>query len=272
MNRQVFFISDGTGITAESMGQSLLTQFEHLKFDTQTIPYVNTLDKAEQAIERINQTYQLTAEQPLIFSTIINPEIRAKVATSQGLIFDFFDTFIKPLESHLHTQSSERVGKAHGVGDYDVYKARIDAVNYALSCDDGINHQDYQRAEVILIGVSRCGKTPTSLYLALQFGIYVANYPFTEEDMKDLCLPKFLYQQKSKLFGLTIDPVRLHLIRQERRANSHYAAFKTCEYEVASVEKLYERECIPYLNTSDCSIEEIATSILEMMSLKRKQF
>lgn len=269
---QVFFVSDGTGITVESMGNSLLTQFNQLKFETLTIPYVNTLEKAEQVLQKVEMAYQQTGNKPMVFSTIINPEIRAVIATSHSLLFDFFDVFIKPMEQHLHAHSSDRVGQAHGVGDYNTYKARIDAINFALGCDDGANYHHYEKADVILIGVSRCGKTPTSLYLALQFGIFVGNYPFTEDDMNPLVLPPFLQKVKQKLFGLTIDAERLHLIRSERRPNSTYASLVECRKQVAEVEKLYNREKIPCISTSERSIEEISTSILEVMQIKRRCF
>lgn len=272
MQHQVFFISDGTGITVENMGNSLLTQFQQLTFETYTIPYVNSEQKAHQAVIKINHVYEQSGNKPIIFSTIINPEIRGIIATSNALLLDFFNVFIKTIEQHFHVHSLDRVGQAHSVSNYDVYKTRIDAINYALSCDDGINCHHYEKADVVLIGVSRCGKTPTSLYLALQFGIFVANYPFTEDDVNLFSLPKSLAAVKNKLFGLTIDPHRLHLIRTERRPNSLYAAEATCIQQVAAVEALYQKENIPYLSTSTRSIEEIATTILDVMSLKRRCF
>jgi len=270
MGQQIFFISDGTGITVENMGNSLLTQFKQLTFETHTIPYVNTKEKAQQAVNKINARYEQSGAQPVIFSTIINPEIRAVIATSKALLLDFFNAFIKPLETHFQVHALDQVGQAHSMSNEDAYKTRIDAINYALNCDDGVNCHHYQKADIVLIGVSRCGKTPTSLYLALQFGIFVANYPFTEDDIDLSVLPKNLAQVKNKLFGLTIDPQRLHLIRSERRPNSVYAQEATCINQVAEVEHLYQREHIPYLSTSNRSIEEIATTILDRMSIKRR--
>lgn len=270
MKHTVYFISDGTGITAETLGHSLLTQFAHIEFENITIPYVDTIEKAHAVIEQINTTAIKTHQRPLIFATLINPEIRTLLGTSKGLLLDFFNQFIKPLEEELKTDSSPSVGRTHGLIDYEAYKIRIDAVNYALSHDDGVSTKNYGAADLILIGVSRCGKTPTCLYLALQFGIFAANYPFTEEDMSVLQLPKFLAEHRHKLFGLTIDAQRLHAIRSERRANSTYASLKQCELEIKKVEELFRKEKISSLSTTTRSIEEISTTILATTGVKRR--
>lgn len=270
MKRTVFFISDGTGITAETLGQSLLTQFEHVQFDKVTLPYVDTLDKASAIVTRINAVAEQDQSKPLIFATLTNPEVYALIATSVGIVLDFFKTFIDPLEVELGVRSSHSIGRMHGLVDYKAYMTRINAVNYTLSHDDGVSSQNYGEADLILVGVSRCGKTPTCLYLALQFGIYAANYPFTEEDMQDFKLPAALRQHQAKLFGLTIEPERLHLIRSERRPNSPYAALAQCQLEVREVEKLFQNEKIPFLSSTARSIEEIASSVMATMGVKRR--
>lgn len=270
MKRTVFFISDGTGITAETLGHSLLTQFENLSFEKITIPYVDTLTKAEEIVTRINQTATKDENKPLIFSTLVNPEIREIINKSHGLLLDFFKTFINPLEAELKTKSTHHIGRMHGLVDYNAYMTRINAVNYTQSHDDGLSQQNYAKADIILIGVSRCGKTPTCLYLALQFGTFAANYPFTEEDMSELKLSPTLQKYKHKLFGLTIAPERLHAIREERRPNSRYASVAQCELEIKKVENLFRSEKIPFLSTTTRSIEEIATTVLTTMGIKRR--
>lgn len=272
MKRLVFFVSDGTGITAETMGHSLLTQFDDLEFEQIAIPYVNTLSKAQEVIQRINQSYTDTQQKPLIFATLINPEIRKLFANCHGLLLDFFNAFIEPLEKELKTQSSHHIGRSHGMQNFDSYNARIAAVNFALNNDDGANTHNYPKAELILIGVSRCGKTPTCLYLALQFCVRAANYPFTQDDLHDLRLPLYLQQQRKKLFGLTIDPRRLQSIRNERRPNSHYASLEQCRIELKAIEELFQKENIPFLDTTTRSIEEISTMILAAKGLKRHLF
>lgn len=270
MKRTVFFVSDGTGITAENLGQSLLTQFEGVELEKITLPYVNTPQKAQEALERINLAALQQTERPIVFSTLVDTETSEIVAKCKGLFLGFFQTFLVPLEREFQAKSAHRVGRMHGMANYDTYMSRMDAVNYTLSHDDGLSTKHYNEADIIIIGVSRCGKTPTCLYLALQFGIFAANYPFTEEDIGTLELPPSLAEHRSKLFGLTIDAQRLQAIRHERRPNSRYASLAQCQLEVRQVEKLLQREKIPYLNSTSHSIEEIATTVLTMQGIKRR--
>lgn len=270
MNRHVFMISDGTGITAENLGNSLITQFENIKFEKQTIPYIDTKEKAEAAVKRINACFDETGIKPLIFMTLINPEIAQTIQQAQGHIFDLFNTFLGPLEVELNAKSSYTVGLTHGVANLQSYSNRIQAVDYALAHDDGIKIRGYEKADIVLIGVSRCGKTPSCLYMALHFGVLAANYPFTDEDLESFSLPESLRPYKNKLFGLTIDSERLQHIRTERRPNSRYASAEQCRLEVSEVEAMYRRENIPYLNSTRFSIEEIATKILSTVGIRRK--
>jgi regulator of PEP synthase PpsR (kinase-PPPase family) len=270
--RTVFFISDQTAITSEVLGQSLLTQFDGIDFRRTILPFVNETDKAVAAREQINRCFQEEGERPIIFCTFTNPEIRRIVETSDSVCFDFFDTFISPLEQELGTSSSHAMGRTHGMVDPNSYHSRIDTVNFALFNDDGANLKQYPRADVILIGVSRSGKTPTCLYLALQFGINAANYPLTEDDLGSPSLPRALKPFQDKLFGLTISPDYLQRIREERRPASRYASLQQCRREIDMLEELYFREKIPYLNTTAVSIEEIATTILQQTGLHRHLF
>lgn len=270
MKRHVFMISDGTGITAENLGNSLITQFESITFEKLTIPYIDTVEKAESAVERINATYDETGIKPLIFMTLINPEISQTIKHAKAHIFDLFNTFLGPLELELNAKSSYTVGRTHGVANLQTYSHRIEAVDYALTHDDGVKVRGYDKADIVLIGVSRCGKTPSCLYMALHFGVLAANYPFTEEDLSSYRLPELLRPYKNKLFGLTIDPERLQDIRTERRPNSKYASAEQCRIEVAEVEAMYQSENIPYLNSTRYSIEEIATKVLATAGIKRK--
>lgn len=270
MKRYVFMISDGTGITAENLGNSLITQFENIEFEKLTLPYIDTTEKAEAAVQRINACYNETGIRPLIFMTLINPEVVNIFRQVKAQVFDLVNTFLGPLEQELDAKSSYTVGLTHGVANLQSYSHRIEAVDYALAHDDGIKIRGYDKADIILIGVSRCGKTPSCLYMALHFGVLAANYPFTDDDLAFFSLPEVLRPYKNKLFGLTIDPERLQHIRTERRPNSKYASTEQCCLEVAEVEKMYKRENIPYLNSTRFSIEEIATKILAIAGIKRK--
>lgn len=270
MKRYVFMVSDGTGLTAESLGNSLLSQFENIEFDKQAMPYIDTNEKAQHIVERINSYYTENGLKPLVFMTLVDPAISAIVKTAHACVIDLFSVFLAPLEQELEVKSSYRVGRAHGVANVQSYNHRIDAVNYTLEHDDGIKISGYSHADIVLIGVSRSGKTPCCLYMALQFGINAANYPFTDDDLCNFRLPESLKPFKSKLFGLTIDPRRLHEIRTERRPNSPYASLEQCRLEVNEVEAMYRREKIPYLNSTRFSIEEIVTKIMATAGLKRK--
>lgn len=271
MNRRtVFFVSDQTGVTAETMGHSLLTQFEGLEFRQVTLPFISSVDKAVEAVRKIDATAAADGIRPVVFSTLVKAELRAVVKTSNGLFLDFFNAFMLPLETELGVRSSEREGRAHGIADRVVYSARIDATNFALSADDGGVVADYSRADVILVGVSRSGKTPTCIYMAMQYGVYAANYPLTEDDFESGRLPAMVNPHASKLFGLTIDPQRLRQIRTERRPGSRYSSASQCEFEVRSAEALFQRHGVPMIDTTECSVEEIASRIIDRMGIERR--
>ncbi len=273
MKRTAFFISDGTGITAETLGHALLSQFEKIKFEMVTLPYVDSVEKAHESVARINRAADEDGVRPIIFDTVIDQKVRQVIANCNGFMVDIFATFLNPLESELGVASSYSVGKSHSINDDESYKVRIEAVHYALENDDGARTRYYDQADVILVGASRSGKTPTCIYLALQFGIKAANYPLTEEDLADLDhlqLPSVLRPHRKKIFGLTIDPQRLSMIREERRANSKYSSLSQCEKEVRAIDALYKRENVPHLDSTSFSIEEISTKILAQTGLKRK--
>lgn len=260
--RTVFFVSDRTGITAELLGKTLLTQFPNIEFRKRTLPFVDTVDKAKSALAEINDTARKEGQRPIVFSTLINEEVRASMAPENALVIDLFADFIRRLEAELGLESSHALGLSHGIGDELVYQKRMDALNYTLSHDDGMHTNNYDRAEVILVGVSRTGKTPTCLYLAMQHGICAANYPLTPDDFTDLALPKPLLPHRAKLYGLTIQPERLAKIRHERKPESRYASLENCQTEIRAAEALLRQAHVPVLDTTTMSIEEIAISIL----------
>ncbi len=268
--RTVFFISDQTGVTAETLGHSLLTQFEGVKFRQVTLPFLSNRDKAEEAVAKINLTAQLEGVRPIIFSTLVDDDLRVMFQRSNGLYLDFFDAFLAPLEKELEQRSSHTAGRAHGMSDLQKYNQRIDATNYALASDDGGHNRDYDRADLILVGVSRSGKTPTCLYMALQYGIYAANYPLADDDFERGDLPPVLKLHMPKLYGLTIAADRLQQIRKERRPNGRYSTIQQVRFELREAEKLFRRSGIPYIDTTKTSIEEIASTILDKTAVERR--
>ena len=270
MQRHVFFISDGTGITADTSGLSLISQFEGIEFVYTTLPYIDTPEKAHDAVKTITQNYEEQHTKPLLFVTLIRPEIRAIIAEAPSIQLNLFDAFIPRLEDILGVKASGKTGRAHGVHNTEHYYARIEAMNYTLSTDDGLNAKDYSKADVILVGVSRSGKTPTSIYLALHYGIAAANYPITAEDLTHEELPKSLRGLTSKCYGLTIDPSRLTQIREQRMGTTQYSSLKQCTREVQATEGILRQAGIPMINTTHLSVEEIATRIVSEMHLDRK--
>jgi regulator of PEP synthase PpsR (kinase-PPPase family) len=271
MNRRVvFFLSDQTGVTAETLGRSLLTQFGGHEFDQVTLPFVETVDKADEAVRRINAVAAETGVRPIIFSTLVRDEIRDRFLGARGLFLDFFETFLIPLERELATKSSHTVGRTHGVKDRAAYTRRIDAMHFSLDADDGLRPGSYDEADVILLGVSRSGKTPTCLYLALTYGVFAANYPLSEDDFEAGRLPPVLEPHRRKLFGLTISPERLQQIRKERRPEGRYASAEQVRYELRGAEALFQRYQIPYIDTTEFSIEEIASRILSSTGIERR--
>ena len=268
--RTVFFISDQTGVTAETLGHSLLTQFASQNFRQVTLPFIDTEDKAREAVQRIAEAGAGDTLRPIVFSTLVQDELRAIVRQCDGLHLDVFDVFLEPLEVELQQKSTHEPGRAHGMSDIDRYMKRIEATNFALANDDGGVSHNYDMADVILLGVSRSGKTPTCLYLALQYGVYAANYPLTDEELEDGNLPDFLMQQKEKLFGLTIAPERLRQIRKERRPLGKYSSAQQVRFELREAEKLFRRFSIPNVDTTEISIEEISSRILDSTGVERR--
>jgi len=271
--RTVFFVSDRTGITAEMLGNSLLVQFDEFQFTRHTMPFVDSPDKVDEAIARINEVAASETHQLILFSSVVDDAAAARLRDgANALTLDLFQIFISPLEAALGARSSHTAGRSHGIADSHDYFARMEAINFTQTHDDGAETRDLSKAQVVLVGVSRCGKTPTSLYLALQFGIRAANFPLTPDDFADKMLPQSVLPFKDKLFGLTIQPERLREIREERRPGSKYAALENCRYEVREAEQLMHRENIPCVDTTSKSIEEIATTILHRTGLRRTTY
>jgi regulator of PEP synthase PpsR (kinase-PPPase family) len=270
MRRTVFFVSDQTGITVEALGHSLLTQFDGLDYKPVTVPFVNTVDKASRVAESVDSAAVEDGVRPIVFASLVRDDVRAPLLRCNALVLDYFDSFLVPIERELASRSSHALGRAHGIGDSQAYSLRIEATNFAMTADDGHAVDHYDRADVILIGISRSGKTPTCLYMALQYGVFAANYPLTDEDLEAATLPPVLRPNQAKLYGLTIGPERLRQIRLERRAHGRYATPQQISFELRAAEALFKRYGIPCVDTTHSSIEEIASTILSEAGLERR--
>ncbi len=272
-HRTVFFISDRTGITAEMLGSSLLTQFEDIRFRRITIPFVDSVEKVAEAVRQVNATAAAEGKRPIVVSSVVDEAMSEMIRRdADALTLDMFQIFIQPLEAELGAKSSHAAGRSHGVANSHEYFARMEAINFTQSHDDGAVTRDLDKAQVILVGVSRCGKTPTSLYLALQFGVRAANFPLTPDDFADRRLPASVVPHRERLFGLTIQPERLRDIREERRPGSRYATIENCRHEIREAEHLMQQYAIPMLDTTSKSIEEIATTVLHRAKLARHAY
>jgi regulator of PEP synthase PpsR (kinase-PPPase family) len=252
------------------LGHSLLSQFENVPFDETTLPYLDTEEKAAAVVRKINERASADGLRPLVFSTFVNPQIRFVLDSANALHLDCFSIFIASMEAELGIRSSHVIGLSHRVGELLEHGRRIEAIQFTLEHDDGLSQRNWRQADITLTGISRTGKTPTCLYLALQYGIYAANYPLIPEDFNRAQLPAQFKKLRGKLFGYTIDPMRLHRIRSERKPDSEYASLKNCQYEVRQAETLMRREGIPYLDATSKSIEELATAVLHQAKLERK--
>ncbi|MCL5050567.1 pyruvate, water dikinase regulatory protein [Aliidiomarina maris] len=267
--RTAFYISDGTALTSEAFGHAMLSLFP-MKFKHRTLPFIDSLEKAQRCAHQINLAAAEDDEKPLVFHTFVNTEIKRLVTQSDAIHYDFLDHFVGRMEAELGVKAQPKTNRTHGI--HQDYNFRIDAVDYTLANDDGVSTREYDQADIILIGASRTGKTPTCLYLALQYGIKAANYPITEDDMDNLQLSYDLKMHRHKLFGLTIDVERLQHIREARRANSRYASLEQCQREIDKIENLYRQEAIPFLNSTHASVEELAAKIMDEAKLERHRY
>ncbi len=261
-SRTVFFVSDGTGITAETFGHSVLTQFD-MRVRQIRLPFIDSIEKAEEALRTINASCVADGQRAIVFSTLVKDELSDILRRSQGMYMDLIQTFIAPLEQEFGLKAMHTIGRSHTSTDSAEYKNRIEAINFSLAHDDGQSSKNLEQADVILVGVSRSGKTPTTLFLAMQYGIKAANYPLTPDDFERGKLPASLLPYRDKMFGLSIAPDRLSEIRNERLPGSKYAALANCRYEVNEAERMMKREGIRWMSSTTKSIEEIAATILQ---------
>ncbi len=269
--RTVFFVSDGTGLTAETNGRSLLAQFPELEFDTVTLAFIDSEDKARVARKHINTTYEQSGIQPVVFSTLVEKPEQDVIRQSKALVIDLFNAFLEPLEKCFGMESAHKLGMSKTILGKSTYLDRLDAIDYSLSHDDGIRPDQYDDADVILVGVSRCGKTPTCLYLAMNFSLKASNYPLTADDMQRDTLPDFLQQYRDKLVGLTIKPMPLSRIRVKRRPGSDYASLQNCQSEVKTAERMFQHVGIPVFDTTETSIEEIASNVVKAQGISNER-
>ncbi len=270
--RTVFFVSDRTGITVEMLGNSLLTQFDDIEFQRVTLPFIDNIEKARDVLNQVERAGADSGKRPLVFTSLMTETLRHEISRANAMVLDVVERFIVPLEEELGIKSAHAIGRSHSAGNFKDYNHRIEAVNYTLAHDDGMTNRNLEQADIILVGVSRSGKTPTCLYMALQFGVKAANYPLIPEDLERMKLPPALLPLRQKVWGLSILPDRLQTIRQERKPDSKYASIENCKWEVEAAESLMNQAGISFLNSTTKSIEELAATILHEARLVRRVY
>ncbi len=268
----IFFVSNATGITVETLGRSLLYQFAATRFKSWSFRFIDTEAKVRELVEKINQQADMTGLRPIVLSTLADTRLRHLLTQSRGIYLDVFDRFIAPIEQVLGYAASPGTKQTHGIIDDSYYRERIEAVNFSLNTDDGVRARDYDQADVILAGASRTGKTPTSLYLAIHYGLKAANYPIVDEELDTLSLPSPLQPYRHKLFGLIITPERLQQIRAQRRPDSDYASLSRCQYEIRQTRAMFEQQDIRWFDVSSMSIEEVASNVMDALNIGSRTF
>ena len=270
IKRSVFYVSDHTGLTSEAVGRSLVSQFPQVEWNEQTLPYVIDDSSLQKAQEQIQEAFETDGMRPVVVSTIINTEMSKKLASTNALVVEVMGDLLSILEQDLGMEASGAVGKVHSTSNFANYERRIQAVQFSLDYDDGSNVEDLEGADVVLLGVSRSGKTPTCLYLAIQYGIKAGNVPLTPTELEDLTLPQPLLEMRNKLFGLDLQASRLTAIRQERLPGTSYASPENCTKEVEDVRELFRRHSVPHIDATWLSVEEIAVRVMEELNLSRQ--
>lgn len=267
--RTLFILSDHTGITLEHLVKTLLSQFDDMCCDRMVLPFLNSTEKIDAALREIETAAREDEAPPVVFSSIVDDDLRERLRGADAEVFDIFDMFLPGLSTAIGIESTHHVGRSHGIGDPVEYDRRVDAVNFALNFDDGSRLRGLEQADLILLGVSRCGKTPTCLYLAMQYAVRAANFPLTEDDFLLGRLPDAMREHRNRLFGLTISPDRLHRIREERRPGSDYASLSRCREEVRAAEDLFRSNAIPFLDSTAVSIEELSIEVMQRVGVER---
>ncbi len=266
----VFFLSDSTGISAETMGNALLIQFPALRFERTLIPFISSVDEARGVVARLDAALDESPRTPLVFTTAASDAVRQELHRTRCPMIDFFDLHMQRVEAILDSRGQRLAAQLHGVGDIKRYNNRMQAIEYSIEHDDGQSLRGLDKADVILVAPSRCGKTPTAMYLALQHGLFVANYPIVEEDLASSELPRPVRHLRERCFGLMTTAARLSAVRQERRPNSRYASLEQCTFELRQTEAIFKLHDLPVVDSSTKSVEEISTIILQSLKTTRK--
>jgi len=265
--KDVYYISDSTGILATNLGQALICQFPEVNFSGEKFPFIRTVEDAKKTLAYILS--RSGGRRPLIFSTIINSDVRKIFDSPEVEFFDAFGHFLDRLETCLETPALREPGFARHLDNVHMAK-RVEAIYFCLEHDDGRKVDEFDEADIILLGVSRAGKTPISVYLSTQMGLKSANFPLTSEYLTRYRIPDGIMQNRAKAVGLTTSAQLLNSVREKRYPGSNYAKLSTCIEEIHQAQRIFQKNKIPIISTAGKSIEEAATQVLRELSILKK--
>ncbi len=266
-SKDVYYISDSTGILATNLGQALLCQFPEINFHEEHLPFIRTVEEARQALAYILESSG--GRRPIVFSTIMDREIMAVFDVPEVEFFDAYELFLSRLEECLEARALRVPGFSRQADNVTMAR-RVEAIHFTLDHDDGVRPSEYDQAQVILLGVSRTGKTPASVYLATQLGLKVANFPLTGDTLARGQLPEGVLGNLRRAVGLTTRPEVLQQVRRKRYPDSRYASLTTCIDEIEQAKRVFARYRLPVVDTAGKSIEEIATQVLQELGISKK--
>lgn len=266
-SKDIYYISDSSGILVTNLGQALICQFPEVNFYEEKFSYIRTVTEAKKIMAHILK--RSGGRRPIIFSTILDPEVRAVFDSPEVEYFEAYGRFLERLETCLETEAVREPGIARNPSDLAL-NMRVDAIHFCLDHDDGTKAGEYDEADVILLGVSRVGKTPVAVFLATQMGLKSANFPLTAEYLNRYQVPETIRQNLSRVVALTTSPEQLHSAREKRYPGSRYARLSTCVEELKLAEHLYLKSNIPVVSSAGRSIEETATQVTQQLGIAKK--
>lgn len=266
-SKDIYYISDSTAILVKNLGHSLICQFPEINFIEEKFPFVNSVKEAQKVLAHILK--RSGGRQPIVFSTIMNEDVRNVFNNSEIEFIDAYGHFLTRLEDCLEATALRVAGYYRTTTEVDLAK-RAENINFSLEHDDGTGLDGYPAADVILLGISRTGKTPISVYLATQMGLKAANFPLIDKYLTEYRLPDQIVRSKHKAVGLTTTPELLSSIRERRLPGSNYARLSTCLEEMDQADKIYKKYKIPTISSAGKSIEEIATQVSQELKLSKR--
>ncbi len=263
----IHLVSDSTGETLSSVSRAVLSQFEGVESNDFIWPLVRTKSQMEKVIEAISK------DPGIVMYTIVQEDLMESLKKHCYEIgvpcIPVLANIINEFSNYLGMNISHTIGRQH-ILDAE-YFSRVQAISFTMTHDDGQSSWDLYDADIVIIGVSRTSKSPTSVYLSCR-GYKTANIPFVAIDT----IPTTIYDLKKPLIvGLTINPEKLVQIRQTRlsslgqETNTDYIDIESIKNEINESRKLFARLNCPIIDVTKRSVEETAAKIIQLLQEKR---